>query len=124
VIVIPPASTGGPAATGTVTVVVDGGAPITAPVVGGSATVMLPPLDPGTHSITISYSGDANYDPTSSTVLQQVDAPLLMPGGGGTLPATGADSIRVGQLALELFAIGLGLLLTAGRRRARRIWSR
>ncbi|WP_432093509.1 Ig-like domain repeat protein, partial [Streptomyces sp. bgisy100] len=56
----------GPGApTGTVTFVIRGGPTLTAPVIGGRATVSTNGLSPGTYSVTAIYSGDSRF--TSST---------------------------------------------------------
>jgi hypothetical protein len=59
-------------ATGTITFL-DGATTIgSATLTGGSATLTTPGLSVGTHSITASYAGDANYDAATSSVLSQV----------------------------------------------------
>ena len=60
---------GDPTATGAVTIVLDGvsqGSPV-AVNGGGKATLTLPPLGPGPHRLVATYSGDARYDPASSS---------------------------------------------------------
>jgi hypothetical protein len=55
-------SSPGPAATGTFSIVVDGGAPLVVPVtVNGPTTFGLGALSAGPHNVSVSYSGDANY---------------------------------------------------------------
>jgi hypothetical protein len=39
---------------------------------GGTATFSVPNLSAGTHSITATYNGDANYGGSTSSVLIQV----------------------------------------------------
>ncbi len=55
----------GPTPTGTISYMVDGGAAQTAPVTasgtGAVAYLDVPPQVPGSHSLSISYSGDGNY---------------------------------------------------------------
>jgi hypothetical protein len=49
---------------GSVTLSIDGGAPTTAVLVNGQATVTVPavpPLAPGAHTVTVSYGGDVNF---------------------------------------------------------------
>jgi subtilisin family serine protease len=65
------------AATGTVTFF-DGGTPISGdlPLVGSSASITTSALSPGTHSITVQYSGDATFNAaTSLAFLQTVNPP-------------------------------------------------
>jgi sugar lactone lactonase YvrE len=61
----------------------------TAAISGGSATLSLSTLSAGTHSITASYSGDANNAASASSVLTQtvglaVPQPVLVTPSGGT----------------------------------------
>ena len=53
-------------ATGNVTVTVDG-KNYTVPVVNGTVNITIPPLGPGEHNITTTYSGDGKYAPVSNT---------------------------------------------------------
>ncbi|HEY6413203.1 MAG TPA: Ig-like domain repeat protein [Edaphobacter sp.] len=61
-------------ATGTVTFYLDSttrslGTPLgTAPVVNGTATLTIPSLPLGTHTVSAAYSGDANFAPSTSTL--------------------------------------------------------
>ena len=56
-------------ATGDVTVTVDG-KNYTVPVSNGTAVINIPPLNPGDHNITTTYSGDDKYGPeTNSTII-------------------------------------------------------
>jgi len=69
---ITPSSLAGVAATGTVTFNIDGTAQSPVPLGGGQAS--LPPistLSVGKHTITASYSGDANFAPSSAAPLSQ-----------------------------------------------------
>ena len=54
-------------ATGNLTVTVDGKNTYTQALVNGSATVTVPKLSAGSHTITVSYSGDENYSSISKT---------------------------------------------------------
>ena len=56
-----------PDATGNLTVTVDGKDTYTQALVNGSATVTVPKLSAGAHTITVSYSGDATYANISKT---------------------------------------------------------
>ncbi|WP_458404662.1 Ig-like domain repeat protein [Methanobrevibacter sp.] len=56
-----------PDATGNLTVTVDGKYTYTQTLVNGSATVTVPKLPAGPHTITVSYSGDENYSSISKT---------------------------------------------------------
>ncbi|MBR4448363.1 Ig-like domain repeat protein [Methanobrevibacter sp.] len=81
-------------ATGNFTVTVDG-KDYTAPVVNGSATVKVPDLTVGNHTISSSYSGDDNYGGFTSDN-QTIDIPkATIPGGDSVLDPTtpeGSDS--------------------------------
>ena len=58
--------------TGTMTFY-DGATPVgTSPLIGGSATLLLANLTVGNHNLTAEYSGDPNYEPSTSPVLVQV----------------------------------------------------
>jgi hypothetical protein len=65
-----PATSGLP--TGTVTFADNGTAVVALPLNSGSQTFTTSSLAAGTHSITWSYSGDANFAPSTSAVLSQV----------------------------------------------------
>jgi trimeric autotransporter adhesin len=55
--------------TGTVTYAFDGGAGTAIPLVGGAATIPIPTtLSSGSHSLAVTYSGDANYAVASTSV--------------------------------------------------------
>jgi MYXO-CTERM domain-containing protein len=68
--VTPNSGTGTP--TGTVTFVVDGGAPVVTSLNGGSAT-FTPTLIVGPHIITASYGGDTSFNASTTTFTQQVN---------------------------------------------------
>jgi len=53
--------------TGTVTVSVDGGPPMTLPLNGNGQTQLPGTLPPGTHTIEVIYPGDANFNPSTTT---------------------------------------------------------
>ena len=42
---------------------------------GGVATLSSSGLSPGTHQITATYSGSANFEPSAASITQQIDAP-------------------------------------------------
>ncbi|MFF3818320.1 beta strand repeat-containing protein, partial [Streptomyces bluensis] len=65
-----PPGTGTP--TGTVTFFIAGGPTLTAPLVGGTATVTTNTLSVGTHTITAVYNGDANFQVSTGTDTQTV----------------------------------------------------
>ncbi|OPF77825.1 vegetative cell wall protein [Streptomyces antioxidans] len=67
-----PPATGTP--TGTVTFVISGsgGGSFTEPLSGGTATFTTGDLGTGSHTVTATYSGDANFAPSSSATLTQV----------------------------------------------------
>ncbi|WP_432035505.1 beta strand repeat-containing protein [Streptomyces cucumeris] len=61
--------------TGTVDFTVDAGTPVTVPVDGaGQASFTTSSLSVGPHTVTATYSGDANLDPSTGTNIQQVNA--------------------------------------------------
>ncbi len=53
---------------GTVTYAIDGGATQSATLTSGSATISVPILSAGAHSIVLSYGGDTNYQSSTGTV--------------------------------------------------------
>ncbi len=64
-------------ATGTLTVTVDG-VPYSQNLTNGKATVTIPELGEGSHNITVTYSGDGKYAPTSkSSVVVKEHVPVL-----------------------------------------------
>jgi hypothetical protein len=69
-------------ATGTVTASVDGTNLATAPLVGGMVAFTAGALVAGTHAVTVSYSGDANFAPSSAPPLGQVVSPAGTPDAG------------------------------------------
>ena len=62
-------------ATGNVTITLENGTNITAPVINGTAVINLENVTPGEHNVTVTYSGDDNYD--SQTVNTTVNVPKL-----------------------------------------------
>jgi hypothetical protein len=79
-------------ATGTVTFM-DGTTVLgTGTVSGGTVSFSTTTLSAGTHSITAVYSGDANYNGATSSVLSQV-VNKATPGAGGTPPVTTTSSL-------------------------------
>ncbi len=79
-------NTGSGPVTGNVTLVVDGGAPLTQPLVSGSATFSVPGLSGGPHSLTASYAAQGNFGSSTNTGSQAVS--LATP----TVSFTGAPS--------------------------------
>ena len=64
-------------ATGTLTVTVDG-VPYSQNLTNGKATVTIPELSEGSHNITVAYSGDGKYAPSSkSSVVVKEHVPVL-----------------------------------------------
>ncbi|MGW2005710.1 Ig-like domain-containing protein, partial [Streptomyces tubercidicus] len=59
--------------TGTVTFVISGGPTLTAPLVGGTASVTTSSLSVGSHTVTATYSGDVNFSSSSGTDTQLVN---------------------------------------------------
>ena len=59
--------------TGNVTLVIDGGAPLSAALSGGVATVTTGTLSVGSHSVTATYGGDADFTGSSGTDTQVVN---------------------------------------------------
>ncbi|MGW2325019.1 beta strand repeat-containing protein [Streptomyces sp. NPDC001700] len=60
--------------TGTVTFTLDAGAPVTVPVdASGQAVFTDSTLAVGSHTVTATYSGDANLEPSTGTSIQQVN---------------------------------------------------
>jgi len=71
---------GAPTPTGTVTYTVDGVALAPTTVSGGKAMLKTQELGVGTHTITASYSGDANYAPSTTTISYVVTATTTITG--------------------------------------------
>ena len=70
--------TGPEDATGTVTVTVDG-KNYTANVTGGKATVIVPDIKAGNHTVDVIYSGDDKYAPNSTSTVVEVDKAVVDP---------------------------------------------
>ena len=58
-------------ATGNVTVAIDG-KEYTAPIIGGKAVVDISDLEPGKHSVEVTYSGDEKYAPGSNATIIEI----------------------------------------------------
>ena len=58
----------GVAATGTITYAFDSGTNHTVSLAGGAAAISIPTLTVGSHTVSITYNGDANYAPASTSV--------------------------------------------------------
>ncbi|WP_421743325.1 carboxypeptidase regulatory-like domain-containing protein [Cellulomonas sp.] len=69
-----------PAPSGSVSFAVDGGAPVSVPLVGGSAVFSTSTLGAGAHSVVATFAGDATYGGSSAEVAHTVSVPA------GTLP--------------------------------------
>ena len=101
--------------TGTVTFS-DGGTPIGAgAVTNGVATVTVPTLTAGTHTITATYNGDTNDNPVTSTALTQtvnkgtptLPPPGISPSGPTTLnPITITETVPTGVSGPVTFSNG------------------
>lgn len=67
--------TGGPVATGSVTIAIDGGAPIEVQLdEAGVAEFVLPLLSVGSHAIEVIYAGDASHDGDDATITHEVSS--------------------------------------------------
>ena len=87
-------SSTGPAPTGTVTFSIDGTTEPPTALSGTSATLALPPaLGVGTHTVTATYSGDANYPVQTATALTQT----VTQAATSTMLASSANPSAVGQ---------------------------
>jgi probable HAF family extracellular repeat protein len=64
-------------ATGTVTFAVDGVNQATVPVAGSQAQFTTSSLSPGTHSVTVNYSGDSTFAPSSAGLTLTVNQAVL-----------------------------------------------
>lgn len=86
--------------TGSVLLVIDGGTPISLPVVDGVATYTTTTLSTGAHTVSAAFAGGANFVASA--------APVALAGGvtvnarSGGLPATGSDLMPAGQVAATL----------------------
>lgn len=92
-------SPGLPSPTGTVTFFVDGVAQPPVPLIDGVATLLLPPLPPGAHHVTATYSGDANFDAGASGV-------FVLFVGVAAIPALG----NLGAIVMAVLLAGVGFL--------------
>lgn len=110
---------------GEMTFTIDGGQPKTIAVTGGSATLDVD-LTAGTYSVTVAYSGDSAYQPSSSTttievrpVLAALSAPeVLSANGAATYGAAVGDVTGDGRPDLVTVVSGStanSLLLRTGR---------
>ncbi|MET0788389.1 MAG: carboxypeptidase regulatory-like domain-containing protein [Cellulomonas sp.] len=68
-----------PAPTGSVSFVVDGGPPVVAPLVGGTARLSTTTLAAGPHTVVATFAGDATYGTSSARVTHTVTAPPAAP---------------------------------------------
>ena len=66
-----------PGATGNLTVTVDGKDTYTSKLENGNATVTVPKLAPGKHTITVAYTGDGKFSNISKTTPYTVKAPVI-----------------------------------------------
>jgi hypothetical protein len=86
---------------GTVTFL-DGGAVLGAAAVNSSgvATLSISSLSPGDHSVTASYSGNANtVASVSSPLMETVDSAVVTTGGEFSVAVTGSTTVGVGRTA-------------------------
>ncbi|AWB93228.1 ExeM/NucH family extracellular endonuclease [Aeromicrobium chenweiae] len=124
-------------ATGTVTVSEDGDPIATGTLTNGEADVVVPGLSIGTHSLTVSYGGDAEHAASSATVTTQVlratsglsatvgaatygtSATLTVTGEKGSsgfvYVAAGDDLVGLGTLADGTARVALSSTLPVGR---------
>ena len=79
---------------GSVSFVVDGGAPVTAPLVGGSATLSTSTLAAGAHTVAATFTGDATYASATAQVAHTVTAVPVgrLPVVQRALPSVGLTS--------------------------------
>lgn len=111
------------------------GAPYGAPIdaVDGAASISIPDMSVGAHTITATFTG-SGFAPSTGSVTQQVDAiipptppvpptPPAPPNGGGNLPSTGIDFAPVAGVGLGilLLALGAALSIMVVRRRRREV---
>ena len=71
---VAPAAPGAGQPTGSITVSEDGTDYATVELTDGATTAVLPRLDVGTHTLTIRYLGDGNFQPNTTTLTQTVTA--------------------------------------------------
>ncbi|MFI9260437.1 beta strand repeat-containing protein, partial [Streptomyces sioyaensis] len=93
---VAPVSPGVGTPTGTVTFVIDGagGGTLTGTVVAGIATVTTTTLEPGTHNVTATYNGDANFASSVGTDTQTVNqATTLTAVSSAPDPSTNGASV-------------------------------
>jgi nitrogen fixation protein FixH len=90
---VSPTTPGGPPPTGTVTFL-EGGNPIGSATLGsnGQAALTIATLSVGSHTITASYPGDGNFNPSSGSVTQ-----LVNKNGTTTLVLSSANPSTLGQ---------------------------
>ena len=86
-------------ATGNLTVYVDGKEYETVPLVDGKASINVTGLSSGSHTVTVSYSGDGRYSPISKEVTVNVPAPhvpvIKLAGSDVTMLYTSGSSYKV-----------------------------
>ncbi|KRD44160.1 hypothetical protein ASE38_08350 [Cellulomonas sp. Root930] len=95
--------------TGSVTFAVDGGAPVSVPLVGGSAVLSTSTLAVGAHSVVATFAGDDTYGASSAQVAHTVSAPV------GTLPVVERALPNVGLSTGGTLTVVTGKNFVKGR---------
>lgn len=101
---------GTPTPTGSVSFVVDGGAPVVVPLVDGSAVLSTTALAAGAHTVAATFAGDDTYGPSSAQVGHTVTAPPA-----GTLPVVRTALPNVGLTTGGTLTVLTGKNFVAGR---------
>ena len=102
--------TGTATPTGSVSFVVDGGAPVAVPLVGGSAVLSTSTLAAGSHTVTATFAGDDTYGASSAQVTHTVTRPR--PAGS---PSSSAPLPSVGLTTGGTLTVLTGKNFVAGR---------
>lgn len=96
--------------TGSVSFVVDGGAPVAVPLVGGSAVLSTSTLAAGPHTVSATFAGDDTFGPSSAQVGHTVTAPPT-----GKLPVVDRALPSVGLTTGGTLTVLTGKNFVAGR---------
>lgn len=102
--------TGPPAPTGSVSFVVDGGAPVAVPLVDGSAVLSTTTLTAGAHTVSATFAGDDTFGTSSAQVAHTVTAAPT-----GTLPVVKSALPNVGLTTGGTLTVLTGKNFVAGR---------
>lgn len=102
--------TGTPTPTGSVSFVVDGGAPVVVPLVDGSAVLSTTTLAAGAHTVAATFAGDDTYGSSSAQAGHTVTAPPA-----GTLPVVRTALPNVGLTTGGTLTVLTGKNFVAGR---------